>query len=100
MRDLNHPVLAGAKNIDSWHARKGDLQCAFLLDVLMVPSSAINITIDGGSLMCDGFSLGETVRLGSFEFIVDYFDGLSLSPRRGDSSAAFMGSTCHGTPSL
>jgi hypothetical protein len=34
--------------------------------------------------MCSGFSLGETVYLGSFEFITDYFGGLSLSPRRSD----------------
>jgi hypothetical protein len=39
MRDLDHPVLAGAKNSDSWHASKRDLQRAFPLDVSMVPSS-------------------------------------------------------------
>jgi hypothetical protein len=33
--DLDHPVLGGVKNT----ARKGDLQCAFSLDVLMVPLS-------------------------------------------------------------
>jgi hypothetical protein len=37
--DLDYPVLAGAKNTDSWHARKGDLQRTFLLEVPMVPSS-------------------------------------------------------------
>jgi hypothetical protein len=31
--------LAGVKKIDSWRAKKGDLQGAFPLDVLMVPSS-------------------------------------------------------------
>jgi hypothetical protein len=46
-----------------------------------------------------GFSLGETVRLGSFEFIVNYFGSLSLYPRRGDSGTAFMGSTHSRTPS-
>jgi hypothetical protein len=39
---------------------------------------------------------GETVRLGSFEFITDCFDDLSLSPRRKDSGATFMGSTRSG----
>jgi hypothetical protein len=39
MRDLDHHVLVGAKNTNDWHARKGDLQHAFSLDVLMVPSS-------------------------------------------------------------
>jgi hypothetical protein len=44
-------------------------------------------------LTCGGFSLGVTVRLGNFEFIANYFGGLSLSHRRGDSGTAFMGST-------
>jgi hypothetical protein len=32
-------------------------------------------------------------------FIIDYFTGPILSPRRGDSGLAFMGSTHNGTPS-
>jgi hypothetical protein len=52
--------LIGAKNTNSWHARKGDLQRAFPLDVLMVPSSAIVVAADGERLMCGGFSLGVT----------------------------------------
>jgi hypothetical protein len=90
MRDLDHPVLADAKNIDIWHARKRDLQRAFPLDVTMVPSSTITITANGEHLTCGGFSPGETVCLGNFEFIVDYFGGL----RRH-----LHGSTCSGTPS-
>jgi hypothetical protein len=65
----------------------------------MVPSSALAITTDGDRLTSGGFSLGETIHLGSFEFITDYFSGLSLSPSRGDSGPAFMGSTRSGTPS-
>jgi membrane-bound lytic murein transglycosylase len=65
------------------------LQRAFPLDIPMVPSSAI--AIDGECLTCGGFSLGETVRLGNFELITNYFDGLILSPIRGDTGAAFMG---------
>jgi hypothetical protein len=57
-RDLNHPVLASAENIDSWCARMGDLRHAFPLDVLMVPSSALVVTADGECLSCGGFSLG------------------------------------------
>jgi hypothetical protein len=98
-RDLDHPVLAGAKNTDSWRAMKWDLQRAFPLDVLIIPSFVITITTDGERLTCGGFSLGETVRLGSFEFITDYFSGLSLSPKRGDSSAALMGLIHSGAPS-
>jgi hypothetical protein len=88
--------LAGAKNTDSWCTRNENLQRAFALDVLMVPSSSINVTADGEHLICSGFSLGEPVRLGNFEFIADYFCGLSLSPRRGDAGTAFMGSIRNG----
>jgi hypothetical protein len=65
----------------------------------MVPSFVLVVVADGEHLTCGGFSLGKTVHLGSFEFITDYFDGLSLSPRRGDSGATFMGSTRNGTSS-
>jgi hypothetical protein len=92
--------LISAKNTFSWCARKGDLQRTFPLDILMVPSSAFIIAADGERPSCDVFSLGESICLGSFEFIADYFGGLSLSPMRGDSGAAFMGSTCSGTLSL
>jgi hypothetical protein len=63
--------LASAKNTDSWRARKGDLQCAFSLDILMVSSSVLTAVADGDCLTCGGFSLGETVHLGNFEFIAD-----------------------------
>jgi hypothetical protein len=72
------------------------LHHAFPLDVPMVPSSSIAVAADGEYLMCGGFSLGETVRLGNFEFIADYFGGLSLSPRRGDIDVSFMGPTRSG----
>jgi hypothetical protein len=88
--------LADAKNNGSWHTRKGDLQRAFPLNILMVPSSSIVIVANGECLVCSGFSLCETVRFGSFEFITDYFDGLSLFPKRGDEGTSFVGSTCRG----
>jgi hypothetical protein len=44
-------------------------------------------------LTCGGFSLGKTIRLGNFKFIADYFGGLVLSPRRGNTGAIFMGPT-------
>jgi hypothetical protein len=62
----------------------------------MVPSSSIVIAADSKSLTCGGFSLGEPVCLGNFEFIADSFSGLSLSPRRGDEGAAFVGPTHSG----
>jgi hypothetical protein len=46
----------------------------------MVPSSTITVAADGECLTCGGFSLSEIVHLGNFEFIVNYFGGLSLSP--------------------
>jgi hypothetical protein len=88
--------LVGVKNTGSWCARKGVLQRAFPLDVSMAPSSGIFITTDGERLTCGGFSLSETVHLGNFEFIADYFDGMSLSPRRDDEGATFIGSTRSG----
>jgi hypothetical protein len=91
--------LVGAKNTDSWHARKGDLQRAFPLDVLMVPTSALTIVANGERLSCDVFSLSKTIRFGSLEFITDCFGGLSLSCMGDGSDAAVMGSTDGGTPS-
>jgi hypothetical protein len=71
--------LASVEKTDSWYTKKGDLQCAYPLDVPMVPTSAIVVTVDGERLACGGFSLGETIHLGNFEFIADYFNSLSLS---------------------
>jgi hypothetical protein len=48
----------------------------------MVPSSILTITVDGEHLTCGGFSLGKTIRLGSFDFIAGYLGGLSFSLRR------------------
>jgi hypothetical protein len=66
----------------------------------MVHSSALAISADGECLTCSGFSLSKTLRFESLEFIADCFGGLSLSPRRNDSGAAFMGSTHTRPPSL
>jgi hypothetical protein len=68
----------------------------------MVPSFVITVavTADDESLTCGGFALGKTICLGNFEFIADYFGAPSLSPRRGDSGAAFMGSIHSGTLSV
>jgi hypothetical protein len=97
--DLDHPVLAGAKNIDSWHASTGDLQRAFSLDILMVPLLVLAITVDGERLSHSGFSLSETIHFGRLKFIADYFGSLSLSPQRDGSNVTAMGSTSSGPPS-
>jgi hypothetical protein len=72
---------------------------AFPLDVPMVPLSVLIVTTDSECLTCEGFSLSESVHHVSFEFITNYFNGLSHSPRMCDSRATFMGSTRSGTPS-
>jgi hypothetical protein len=36
--DFDHPTLADAKNTDNWCIKNGDLQHAFPLNVLMLPS--------------------------------------------------------------
>jgi hypothetical protein len=51
------------------------------------------------NIWCGGFSLGKTIHLGRFEFIVDYFGSLSLSPKRSNSGTTFIGSTHSGSPS-
>jgi hypothetical protein len=90
--------LPDVKNIDSWRARKGHLQRSFPLDVLMIPSSVVTVAANGECLTCGGFSLSETICLRNFGFITDYFDDLSLSSRRGNEGATFMGSTRGGAP--
>jgi hypothetical protein len=91
--------LVGAKNTNSWCARKGDLQCAFPLDVSMVPSSVVATTAGGEHLSCSGFYLGGTIHLGTIEFITDHFSALSLSPIRVISDAIIMGFASTGPPS-
>jgi hypothetical protein len=75
------------------------LQHAFPLNILMVPSSTLTVTVDGECLLCGGFSLSKTVHFGSIELIFDCFGGLSLSPWRDGLDATFMGSTRSGPPS-
>jgi hypothetical protein len=89
--ELEHTILitlylVGVKNIDNLHAMNEDLQCVFPLDISMVHSSLLAISVDGERLTCDGFSL-------------DYHGGLSLSPMINNSGAAFIDSTHSGPPS-
>jgi hypothetical protein len=82
-KNLNHVILdtllfTGVKN-NSWHTRKGDLQCAFPLNILIVHSSMLIVATDGERMTCGGFSLSETIYFGSLEFIADCFDSFSLS---------------------
>jgi hypothetical protein len=62
----------------------------------MVPSSTLAFSTNGECLTCGGFSLGETIHLGSFEFINDYVSDMSPSPRRSDSDTALWAQTTVG----
>jgi hypothetical protein len=95
---LSNLYLVGAKNIDSWRTEKGNLERAFPLDIIMIPSSVPAVAGDGERLLCGLFSLGKTFRFRSLEFITGCFSGLSRSPMGNGSDATNMGST-HGRPS-
>jgi hypothetical protein len=98
--NLDHPVLAVVENIDSWHFRKGALQCGFPLDVLMVTSSKLSFIANNNNSASVGLALSETIRFDSLEFTVDRLGRLSLSPYEGDSIAIFIGMVHSGSPSL
>jgi hypothetical protein len=100
MRDLDHPILAGAENTDSWPARNWDLQCAFPLDVMMVPSLKLCFLANINNPTSLGLALGRTIDFGSLEFTADCLGRLSLSPQEGDSSTIFIGMVHSRTPSL
>jgi hypothetical protein len=60
--------LAGAKNIDSWRARYEELQRAFPLDVLMVPSPKLSFVANGHNPTSVGLVPGSTIHFGKLEF--------------------------------
>jgi hypothetical protein len=66
----------------------------------MINSLMLVVTIDGKCLTCGGFSLDETICVGSLEFIADYFGSLSLSLKGSNSGAVFAGMAHSGSPSL
>jgi hypothetical protein len=99
MCDLVDPVFCRCKKYRQLPCKKGGFSVCFPLDVLMVHSSTLAISTDAEHLTCGGFSLGETIRFGSLQFITNCFGGLSLSPRRNDLGAPLMGLTHSGQPS-
>jgi hypothetical protein len=67
-RDLDHLVLAGAKNTDSWRARKGNFQRAFPLDDMTIPSPKHSFVANGNIPTDVSLAPGSTIRFGSLEF--------------------------------
>jgi hypothetical protein len=65
----------------------------------MVPSTVLTIAANDEHPSCNIFSLSDTIRFGSVEFIADHFSSLSLSPMGDGSDAAVMFSTYGGPPS-
>jgi hypothetical protein len=96
-RDLDHPISYRCKKTPMVGALGKEICSVLFLDeVLMVPSSSIVVAANCERLTCSGFSLGEPVCLRNFEFITNYFNGLSLSRRRGNEGTVFVGSTHNG----
>jgi hypothetical protein len=79
---------------------RGDLQCAFPLDRSDGSIIFNRHCTDDECLTYGGFFLGETVHVGNFKFIADYFGSMSLSPRKGDEDTTLMGSTRSGASTL
>jgi hypothetical protein len=94
--DLDHPISCQCKKHRQLARQEGGFASCFPQAVLMFPSSSITVATDGERLTCIGFSLGEPVRLGNFEFSANYFSGMSLSPRGSGEGAIFVGSTRSG----
>jgi hypothetical protein len=66
----------------------------------MVHSLKLTIITDGKRHTGIGFSPGETIYLGSLEFIADRFDSMSLSLDESDSGVVFVGMVPSGSSSL
>jgi hypothetical protein len=76
--DLEQPISCRWKNTNSWHARKGDLQRAFSLDIPMVISSKLSFIANGNNLTSVGLTPGKTICFGSLELTADRFGCLTL----------------------
>jgi hypothetical protein len=71
-----------------------------LLNISMVHSSKVTIIADSKHQTGISFTLGETVRFDSLEFITDRFGRLSLSDKGNVLGPVFVGMAHSGSPSL
>jgi hypothetical protein len=98
--DFVDPVIWRCRKYRQLARRVGRFVAYFPLNISMVHSSTLTVTIDDEHLTRGGFSLNEIVRFGSLEFIVNCFGSPSLSPNGSDSGTVFMGMTRNGSLSL
>jgi hypothetical protein len=100
MRDLEHPISCQYRNIDNWCAGKGDLQHAFPLNILMVPTLKLSFIANNNNPTSIDLAPGSAIHFASLEFITDHLGRLSLSPQEWDSSTLFIGMVHSGSPTL
>jgi hypothetical protein len=93
---LVDPVICWCRKYRQLACQEGGLVVCFPLNISMVHSSTLASTTDSEHLTYGGFSLGETVRFESLEFITDCFGSPSLSTKGSDSGAVFIGTTYGG----
>jgi hypothetical protein len=80
--------------------QEGGFVACFPLNVLIVHSPKHKVVTDDKHQISIGFTLHETIRFWTLEFIADCFSSLSLSAKENDSAVIFMGMAHCGSPSM
>jgi hypothetical protein len=89
-RDLAYLVICRYRKHRQLACQEGEFVACFPLYVSMVHSPKLVITANEGHQIDSGFTLGETIRIGSLEFIDDRFGSWSLSAEGNDSGVVFV----------
>jgi hypothetical protein len=74
--------------------RKVELQRAFPIDVLMVPSLKLSFVANGNNPTGVGLTPGGTIHFGSLDSTIDRHGRLSLSPQGWDANAIVTPTFC------